>query len=543
MGPLDARALAPPGRRLAGTGPVARAPAAVLVVLLLTFVAWPLVLVLAGGVSDGGTATLGHLRALAGSLAVAAVSTAATVALAAALAYAVARADFPGRRLVAAAALLPMWAPPFLAALALLLLLGANGAVTGALDLAWSIEGFPGIVLAQVFTFLPQAYIVLARAMAGIDPALEEAAESLGAGRLVTLARVTLALARPGLLAASLGVFIMCMSDFGNPLLAGGGYPVLTTEIYSAVAAKRDLGAAATLSVLLLVPCLTAWVLGAEGLGWRAYFTAGADARPKAPVPSRRAEGLIVTAAVGIALSVAALYGLIPLGSVVGRWGSDWSLSGAHWGSWREIAGPVWGSVRLAVAAAIAGTVLALLAAYVIGRSPTRGARAIEVLGLLPAAMPGTVVGLGYMLAFGAGPLPALAVLVASVVFWKLPVALLGGLDALARLDPALEEAAVSLGASRGRVLARVVLPLLGPPAVSTFMYFFVSGLGTVSAVILLLPPGFSLGSVAILARVGTGDAGGACALATLLLAMVLGALLLRPALVGRERPAALSVG
>jgi iron(III) transport system permease protein len=189
------------------------------------------------------------------------------------------------------------------------------------------------------------------------------------------------------------------------------------------------------------------------------------------------------------------------------------------------------------------GTALALVTAYVVERRRAPAARTIEALGLLPAALPGTAIGVGYILAFNVPPLlltGTVWILVASVVFWKFPVALLAAINTLKQVDPAIEEAAVSLGAGAVRTFTRVVLPLLTGTAFSIFVYFFVNGMVTVSAVIFLIYPGFNLGSVAILAQVENGYPGVACALGTIILAIVIGAVVLLRALVGGDRVAIL---
>jgi iron(III) transport system permease protein len=199
--------------------------------------------------------------------------------------------------------------------------------------------------------------------------------------------------------------------------------------------------------------------------------------------------------------------------------------------------------VKLAVISGVLGTVLALLTAYVVERRRAPAARTIETLALLPAALPGTVIGVGYILAFNVPPLlltGTVWVLVASVIFWKFPVAVLTAMNTLKQVDPAIEEAAVSLGAGAVRTFTRVVLPLLTGTAFSIFVYFFVNGMVTVSAVIFLIYPGFNLGSVAILAQVENGYPGVACALGTIILAIVIGAVLLLRALVGGDRVAIL---
>jgi iron(III) transport system permease protein len=525
--------------------------------LLVVFVAWPVVRVLARSLLDPAGLTLAHyreffstwrlFRILLNSLAVAAVSTVLTVAVALVMAYAVTRTDIPGKRFISLMSLLPLISPPFLVSLAFILLFGRNGVVTRALGLEGSIYGFHGIVLTQVFTFLPQAYLLLANVLGNIDTTLEEAAENLGAGPLTVLRRVTLALARPGLASAALVVFILCMTDFGNPILVGGRYNVLATEIYSQVIGMNDFASAATMSVVLIVPCLVAYLANTYWVGSRSYVTVSAAARTVLrPTPPALRWPLLAVAG-GVALFIAVVYGLIPVGSFVRLWGADWSPSLHHYAfeSTAEGAWPVWNSVRLALATGAVGTVVALGIAWVVERRRPPGARAIECLSLLPAALPGTVVGVGYVLAFNEPPLlltGTVWILVASVVFWKLPVAVLAGINALKQIDPAIEEAAVSLGAGGVRTFIRVVLPLLRGAAFSIFVYFFINGLVTVSAVIFLISPGLNLASVAILAQVENGYPGVACALGTILLAIVVGAVIALRLLVGGERVAVLKL-
>jgi iron(III) transport system permease protein len=555
MSRAAAQILNPSRARLRQGELVVTLTAAAAFALLLVFVLWPVVRVAVLSVRGASGFTLAHYaeffgtwrlaRILIQSLTVAAVSTFVTVALAVVLAYAVTRTDIPGKRLISLASLLPLIAPPFLVSLSFILLFGRNGVITRALGLDWSIYGFQGIVLSQVFTFLPQAYILLANVLGNVDTSLEEAAENLGAGTLTTLARVTLPLVRPGLASAMLIVFILCLTDFGNPILIGGRYNVLATEIYAQVVGMNDFAAAATMSVVLMVPCLVAYLLNAYWVGSRSYVTVSAGARTAVrPTPPavRWALGIL---AGGIAIFIGVIYALIPLGSIVKFWGTDWTLSLQHYrfASTAEGAWPIWNSFRLAVISGAVGTVIALVTAYVVERKRPPGARTIEFLALLPAALPGTVVGVGYILAFNVPPIlltGTIWILVTSVVFWKFPVAMMAASNTLKQIDPAIEEAAVSLGAGHVRTFVRVVLPVLTGTAFSIFVYFFINGMVTVSAVIFLIYPGFNLGSVAILAQVENGYPGVACALGTVLLAIVIAAVLLLRALVGGDRVAIL---
>src|SRR5947199_6644884 len=338
--------------------------AAALLLLLVVFVVWPVVRGVAACLAGPEGLTLAHyaeffsswrlVRILVQSLLVAVVSTGITVAVALVLAYAVTRTDIPGKRFVSLMSLLPLVSPPFLVSLAFILLLGRNGVITQALHLDWSIYGFTGIVVSQVFTFLPQAYLLLANVLGNIDVSLEEAAENLGAGPLTTLRRVTLSLARPGLASAALIVFILCMTDFGNPILIGGRYNVLATEIYAQVIGMSNFAAGTTMSIVLIVPCLVAYLVNAYWVGTKSYVTVSAGARTAVrPTPPALRRPLFVLAG-GAALFIALIYALIPLGSVVRLWGSDWSLSLRHYAfaSSAEGASPLWNSVTLAALSA-----------------------------------------------------------------------------------------------------------------------------------------------------------------------------------------------
>jgi iron(III) transport system permease protein len=524
--------------------------AAAVVALLGLFVLWPVTRVLATSLAGPVGPTLAAYAEFAGSgrlarilvqsLLVSAVSTVIAVTVALVLAYAVTRTTVPGKRFIALMSLLPLISPPFLVSLAFILLFGRNGLVTQALGLEWNIYGFQGIVVAQVFTFLPQAYLLLANVLGNIDTTLDEAAENLGAGPVAALARVILPLARPGLASAALIVFILCMTDFGNPILIGGRYNVLATEIYAQVIGMSNFPAGAAMSVVLLLPCLVAYLANVYWVGTRSYVTVTAGARTALrPTPAglRWALTGLCGAVAGL---VALIYGLIPLGSFVRLWGSDWTLSLRHYGfqSTAEGAWPIWNSVKLALVSGLVGTALALVTAYVVERRRPPGARAIEFVSLLPAALPGTLVGLGYILAFNVPPVlltGTIWVLVGSVVFWKFPVAFLAASNALKQIDPAVEEAAVNLGAGAARTFARVVLPLLTGTAFSIFIYFFINGMVTVSAVIFLTYPGFNLASVAILNQVENGFPGVACALGTIVLTIAIGIIALLRGLMGER--------
>jgi iron(III) transport system permease protein len=525
---------------LASLDVLGTATASLVVLLLGVFLLWPVADAAVSSVVGPTGPTLdryaelrpgGHLLAiLVDTVVLAAASTGVTVLAAFGLAWTLGRTGGLAARLVSGTVLLPLAAPPFFAALGLLALFSPGSGLAGGHE--WRLDGFPAIVVAQVLTFLAPAHLVLVRTMRSIDPALEEAAESLGASHLTTVSRVTLALARPGLAAAASIVFILSIADFANPFLVGADYVVLATEIYTQAIGSNDLRAAAATAVVLTLPCLAACLVYLRA-GWRTR----APAMPRSPAPPRRrgaGEWWLRAAALVPVLAVAAVYAAVPLASIVRRTGDGWAFSLQAY-SLGGVGGaaPLVNSLGLALVAAVAGTALAFSIVYVVERVRPPGARFLEIVSVLPAALPGGLLGVGYALAFDLHD--TLPILAACVVAGQLPVGVLVAARAVGDVEPALSEAAATLGAGRLRTVLRITAPLLGAPLLRVFIDFFVAGLVVVTAVVLLVTPRLPLTSVSIVTRVAEGATADAFAAATILVALVLGAVLLRRALAGRE--------
>lgn len=531
MSRFDTRVRGPSASAVAVGGGPAAAGLGVAVALLGVLAVAPLAAV-AVGATGARVAAADVVPVVLGSLILALASTAATLALAAPLAYAVASADVPGRRPLAVAARLPLLAPPFTAGLAVLVLLGPRA------------RGLAALVVAQALTFVPHAYVLLASGLGALNRDREAAAESLGAGAWTTFRRVTFPVARPALRAATLVVFLLSLADLGNPLLVGAEHPVLAREVYARAVVGQDAAGASALALVLVVPCLVAWWLD-RGRPVPIVWSQAALGRVTAwrPTPPRVrwalaiAGGLVTTVVTGAVL-------VVVVASVVAGAG-DWSPSVTHWSTLAAAtdARAVGGSLAVAVVAGGAGSALALVLAYLMDRPRLPGAAAVRTLAMLPAMVPGLMLGLGYVILLGGPPATATTVLVAataSIVAWKLPGGLQVAGETLARIDPATEAAALGLGAGRARTLARVVLPPLATTALVVFAFFFVNGLVTVATVAFLLSPALELAAPAALARAAAGSVGEACALVTLLLAVVTVAVLALRALAGRARVAAL---
>jgi iron(III) transport system permease protein len=309
------------------------------------------------------------------------------------------------------------------------------------------------------------------------------------------------------------------MADFANPVVIGGTYDVLAAAIYYRTAWRERFGHAAALSLILVAACLVACLLYASG-----RFATGPPApAPGAPRPmARRARWGLAGVAWAFAGALAVVYGAIALGSVVTAWGSDWSPSTVHWIDVGLRGRALGNSLRLGVLAGLLGALLALLTAWVLERVQPPGARLLVVTVALTAALPGTVVGLGYALAFGWPPwllggiwLPTL-----SVAFWRFPLATLAAYAAFRRVSPGAEETAESLGAGPVAAFLTATAPTLAGTALVIVGFFAIEGLATVSSVV-FFSGSFPVGSVEVLGAVDERRLGAACALTTILVAAV----------------------
>jgi iron(III) transport system permease protein len=457
--------------------------------------------------------------------------------------------------------ILPIVTPPFVIALALVVLFGRTGLVTGWLDTAFGIPrsrwiyGLPGVALAQLLTFSPIAFMLLYGAVSAVSPSLEEAAQTLRATRGRVFRTVTWPLLRPALANAFLLGFVESLADFGNPIVLAGNFEVLSIKIFFAIAgAQHDPGRAAVLATVLLGLTLLAFWLQQRWVGRLSYVTVSGKGDGGSPAKLPRALWRIcfAIAAAWIAFTLIC-YAVILIGGFVkdiGRGDMTLSLAhfaagfGAEWGP-RGIffGGSAWDSLfttlEVAAISAPLTAVIGLLAAYVITRHRFAGRRAFEFLTLVSFAIPGTVIGVSYIVAFNVAPLEltgGLAILVLCFVFRNMPVGVRAGVAALAQIDKTLDEASATLHASTSRTLTRVVLPLLRPAILATLVFSFTHAMTAVSAVIFLATAKYNLATVYIIGRVEAGEYPLAIAYSSVLIFIMLGVLLLVQKVVGEAR-------
>jgi iron(III) transport system permease protein len=456
---------------------------------------------------------------------------------------------------------LPIVTPPFVIALALVVLFGRTGLITTFLSNAFGlprtrwIYGLPGVTIAQVLAFTPVAFMILSGAIAAISPTLEEAAQTLRASRARVFRTVTWPLLRPALANAFLLGFVESLADFANPIVLAGNFEVLSTKIFFAIAgAQHDPGRAASLAVVLLIFTLIAFWLQQRWLGRASYVSVGGkgDSGMAAVLPDGLRRACTGTAIAWIVFTLAC-YAVILVGGFVkdiGRGDMSFVLShlaegfGIDWsGGWPRLTGSAWDSflttIEVAAIAAPLTAVVGLLSAYVITRHQFAGRAAFEFLTMVSFAVPGTVIGVAYIVAFNVAPIEltgGLAILVLCFVFRNMPVGVRAGIAALAQIDKALDEASSTLRASTWRTLTHVVLPLLKPAIVATLVFSFTHAMTAVSAVIFLATAKYNLATVYIIGRVEAGEYPLAIAYSTMLMLFMLAVLLVVQRFTGAAR-------
>ncbi|MAS12789.1 MAG: iron ABC transporter permease [Nitratireductor sp.] len=456
------------------------------------------------------------------------------------------RTGFPAKKGLRLLTILPIITPPFVIGLALTMMLGRSGLVTGWIEALTGIElgrwlyGLTGIWIAQVLSFTPISFLVLIGVVEGVSPSMEEASQTLRAGRWRTFRKVSLPLMAPGLANAFLIGFIESMADFGNPLVLGGSHGVLSTEIFFAVVgAQTDPSRAAVLAIILLTFTLSAFLLQRVWLAGRnfATVTGKGDSGKHAALPGPLAA-LLYAVVVPWIIFTLAVYGMIIFGGFVTTWGLDHTLTLEHYArgfsvEWREGAlawtGVAWDSfwttMEIALIAAPLTAAVGLLTAYLIVRQNFFGRNAFEFALMMSFAIPGTVIGISYIMAFNLPPIEMTGtalILIACFVFRNMPVGVRGGVAAMSQLDKSLDEASITLGAGSPRTIRRVILPLLRPAIMAALVYSFVRAITSISAVIFLVSAKYNMATAYIVGLVENGEYGIAIAYSSVLILVMI---------------------
>jgi iron(III) transport system permease protein len=541
-----------PARRRLGEEWIANGLIAVLLLVLVTIIAFPLWALLSKSfqAADGTFVGLANYRvyfstptlvaSVFNTVQVAALTTAIVVPLAFLYAYALTRSRMPMKGAFYSLALIPIFAPSLLSAISLLYIFGNQGFLKHLLA-GHSIYGPIGIVLAEALYAFPHALLILVTALALADGRLYEMAAALDTAPRRVFWTVTLPGARYGLISAAFVVFTLVVTDFGIPKVIGGQFNVLATDAYKQVVGQQNFAMGAVVGMVLLVPAVAAFVVD-RVVQRRQTALLSARAVPYEPKPHRARDASLLVYCVLVGGGLAATYGVAVWASFIRYWPynlsltlSNYAFENADPGAWQ----PYLNSVAMAALAAAFGTAVVFTGAYLVEKLKvfTAGRAFAHFLAMLPMAVPGLVLGLGYVFFFNAvwNPLNVLygtlTVLVVNTIAHFYTVAHITALTALKQIDPEFEAVSASLKVPFWRTFSRVTVPICMPAILDVAVYMFVNALTTVSAVIFLYGPGTKLASIAIVHMDEAGMSAAAAAMATTIMATAIAAKVLHLAL------------
>jgi len=509
--------------------------------LLVVFVALPLLSILRQAVQAPSGEFVGLANFLAyaqtpallgslyNSLWVSALVTLIILPLAFVFAYALTRSCMPFKALFRGITLVPLLAPSLLSAISLIYWFGNQGVLKNTLHALGFAEiyGAPGIVLAECLAVFPHTLMILVTALSLSDARLFEAADAMGTTALRKFFTITLPGAKYGLISAALVTFTLVITDFGIPKVIGGNFNVLATDVFKLVIGQQDFAKGAVVAILLLLPAVLTFAVDSY-VNRRQTAMLTARTIPYVAKPAPLFDGLMTLFCSLIALLVLAMLGMAIFASLATFWPYNLTLSLRHYTLGlldAEVGVAFFNSLKMAAGTAFFGTLLVFVGAYLLEK--TKGVNSLRglmrMLAVVPMAVPGLVLGLGYIFFFNApsNPLNALyhtlTLMTLSSIMHFYTTGHLTAVTALKALDGEFEAVSASLKVPFYKTFWRVTLPVCSPALVDIARYFFINAMTTISAVVFLYSPETKVASIAILNLDEAGEMGAAAAMAVLI--------------------------
>ena len=509
--------------------------AAILFLLLAVFLLYPILAVLIKSIKGPEGLTLSYyakffakgyyFQSLLNTLMLGFINTVVCLTVGFCMAYLTTRGPLSLRKPLKFITMMPLIAPPYLFAISLIILFGRNGILTKAFGLNWSIYGFSGVVIAQTLAFIPLAYLMIENTLMSLNPNLEESAYDLGASETRIIRTITIPLLAPGILKAGLLVFVMTIAEFGNAAILGGRTPFLAPDTYQMIIGEADFEMGSVLSVILIIPCIIIFFLHSYLLTGKKFTTIGGKpvaSEPRKMTPLVKIPFLIISCLAGLVILIS--FGVVFISSFTRLLGVKNEIVFSHilnFDSNRAI----YNSIQVSLIAAFIGAIIGTLLAYVIVRGKFFGRTFIEMVSLSGFALPGTVIGIGYLLAFNTPPFKltgGIMILALNCVFRFLAVGVEAGISKLHQINIEIEEASADLGANFMTTFYKIVLPIMFPAFIAGFIYTFMTAIVSLSAVVFLVSPGFELAAVKIFDAAAYGEIGIASATTMKLVVIVI---------------------
>ena len=443
------------------------------------------------------------------------------------IAHGLHRCSFKGKWIIRGVIILPLLAPSLVQALGLIFLLGRNGLINRTFGLEIDIYGFWGLTIANTLYALPQVVMIVSASLVLLDARIYEAAEIMGAKPLRQFRDLTLPAIFFALLNAAFVVFIVTITDFGNAAVIGGDYSVLATEIYTQVIGLRNFNMGAVVGIMLLLPTVISYYIERKAMA-RQQGKLSTNVQPFVPRFMASRDIPMAAACFAIVVAILAVIGIVIYASFVKLWPYNFDLTFKHYNI--TLAGgysSLWITIAISLGAAIGGTFMIFILSLGLLRLPEKLSQAIQVLAAMPAAVPGIVLGLAYILTFNSTTTPlhvlyGTAVLIAAINFYHYHTqAFLTVMTGFRQFPTALEEASSTLGAGLGRTAMNVIVPFVSPMLVAVFFFLFMRSMVTLSAVIFLTTPQLDVAAVTIMRLDDAGLTSQAAAFSTCVMAVV----------------------
>ena len=509
--------------------------AATLFLLLVIFLLYPIVAVLIKSVKGPHGVTSSYyvkffakgyyFRSLTNTLSLGFINTIVCLIVGFCLAYLTTRGPLALRKPLKIVSMMPLIAPPYLFAISLIILFGHNGVLTKVLGIQWSLYGFWGVVVAQTLAFIPLAYLMIENTLMSLNPNLEESAYDLGASEVRIIRTITVPLLAPGILKAGLLVFVMTIAEFGNAAILGGRTPFLAPDTYQMIIGEADFEMGSVLSVILIIPCIIVFFLHNYLLTGKKFTTIGGKpiaSEPRRMTPFVKIPFLVISGMATLAVVIS--FGVVLAASFTKILGVHNEIVFSHIMNFDSNLA-IYNSIKVSLIAAFIGAIIGTLLAYVIVRGKFFGRTFVEMVSLSGFALPGTVIGIGYLLAFNTPPFKltgGIMILALNCVFRFIAVGVEAGISKLHQINIEIEEASSDLGANFIQTFYKIVLPIMFPAFIAGFIYTFMTSIVSLSAVVFLVSPGFDLAAVKIFDAAVYGEIGIASATTMKLVAIVI---------------------
>lgn len=445
-----------------------------------------------------------------------------------------------GKKIFDFIAILPIISPPFVVALSAILLFGRQGIITSKLlgIKGFEIYGFHGLVLVQVLSFFPIAYMMLVGLLQMIDPSVEEAARALGASRFKTFMTITLPLMVPGLANAFLLVFIQSIADYANPFVIGGKFNTIAVKIFQEGVGNYQLGVASALSMILLSMSITIFAIQRYYTNKKSYITVtGKASRERDLISSKKVVTSTYATLSILSFFIIGMYILIPISSFTEIFGVKNNFTLNHYNEifrFKNRIAPLITTTQLAIIATFIASLFSMVIAFLIIRKQFIGKTFIEFTTIMALAIPGTIIGIGYALSYNQtyfipftniSLIPPLTgtgfIIIMAFIIRSLPVGVRSGMSALNQIDPSIEEASTILGANSHQTFFKVTIPMIREAFFSGLMYSFARSMTLVSTVVFLISAKWKLLTPEIMNNIDQGRIGIASAYCTLLIVIV----------------------